>query len=461
MRLFRQRQARDWEHVFAEVESELAALAAAGPSTASTPSARRASQPEDLLVAGRPFPAPTAAASTMPIPARFRDDPGLRVLAREELQDGGFEYATRRFLDEHLAPGDLLVDVGAHWGIYALSAATRWPGQVSVLAIEASPLNALHLRRWVAHNRLDEQIEVVAAGAADREGFASVAPQSTMGHHLTDLGHSRGRRRRPAHPRSPRSTPAGRPAAAARAPHLRQDRRRGARAEVIAGADQLLRSGKVAALIFEKGRDYNTATGRPRLRALCAKLEAMGFTLWRMPHENLGGPLVPLALTRDLCNVMALAPDFVRRPDYAKPFGACPAPFRLPWQPSEADLVAETEAVIAAHSVDVDRWAVPDLGQAAALRAAAAADELALASSVVDLGAGGMLLRDRLDPGCRYVPVDLFRFAARHGAPGPGADAALRRSAATMRLQPSRCSNISTHPSACSPASPRSHASSC
>ena len=74
--------------------------------------------------------------------------------------------------------------------------------------------------------------------------------------------------------------------------------------------------------------------------------------------------------------------------------------------------MAETEAVIAARSVDLDRWAVPDKGQAAALRASAAADELSFAASVVDLGAGAMLLRERLDPGCRYLPVDLFRFAA-------------------------------------------------
>jgi hypothetical protein len=54
---------------------------------------------------------------------------------------------------------------------------------------------------------------------------------------------------------------------------------------------------------------------------------------------------------------------------------------------------------------------VPERGPAAAERAAAAAEALAGATSVLDLGAGAMLLRERLAPGCRYLPVDLFRFA--------------------------------------------------
>ena len=242
----------------------------------------------------------------MPIPARFQGDAGLRVLAREEAQDGGFEYATRRFLDDHLSPGDLLVDVGAHWGIYALSAATRWPGEVQVLAIEASPLNVEQLRRWVAHNGLEERIEVVAAGAADREGFASVAPQSTMGHHLTHLGDAatggEGWR-------IPVTTLdrllADRPPLQQRRTFVKIDVE-GLEPEVVQGADGLLRSGRVAALIFEKGRNYNTPEGRARLVELCRRLRELGFSLWRLPHENMGGPLVPLAMTHDLCNAIAL-----------------------------------------------------------------------------------------------------------------------------------------------------------
>jgi hypothetical protein len=180
---------------------------------------------------------------------------------------------------------------------------------------------------------------------------------------------------------------------------------------VLAGAETLLGSGRVAALIFERGRSYDTAEGAARLAGLVERLTGRGLALWRMPHENMGGPLVPWAPTRDLCNVFALPAGFPRRPDYAKPFGTCPAPFRLPRQPEEAELVAATEARMAARTPDVDRWAVPERSPATGLRAAAAADELVGMTSVLDLGAGAGLLRDRLEPGCRYLPVDLFRFA--------------------------------------------------
>lgn len=409
-RLFRQTTPRDWEPVFAEVEAELTALAAARrpPAAASAPPTRPVA---DERVVPAAFLGPDRRPRfVMPIPARFRNDPGLRVLAREELADGGFEYATRRFLDEHLEPGDLLIDVGAHWGVYALQAATRWPGQVQVLAIEPSPLNVEQLRRWIAANGQEASIEVVAAGAADRVGFASLAPQSTMGHHLAHRG--------PVADgpglRVPVTTLdrllAERPALATRRTFLKIDVE-GLEPEVLAGATTLLGGGRLAALIFERGRSYDTAEGAARLAGLVARLTGQGLTLWRMPHENMGGPLVPWAPTRDLCNVFALPPGFPRRPDYAKPFGTCPAPFRLPGQPDEAELVAATEARMAARTPDVVRWAEPDRSPAAGLRAAAAADELVGMTSVLDLGAGAGLLRDRLEPGCRYLPVDLFRFA--------------------------------------------------
>ena len=439
-RLFRQRTPRDWEHVFAEVERELAALAAARPRsvvkapprpaaaapvrpTGQAPAAAAGTPPAAGLVVAPASSLPDVVVPSaftdaggrprfaMPIPGALREDAGLRVLAREEVQDGGFEHATRRFFDEHLQPGDLFVDVGAHWGIYALQAATRWPGQVAVLAIEASPLNVEHLRRWIAHNRQEQAIEVVAAGAADREGFANLAPQSTMGHHLENVGAAREGKGI----RIPVTTVdrllADRPALAQRRCFMKIDVE-GLEPEVLAGAETLLRSGRVQALVFEKGRNYIPPAGRRRLVAMAAKLAGLGFTLWRLPHENMGGPLVPLAASRDLCNVFALARGFVPRPDYAKPFGTCPRAFQVPWQPSDDERIAETEARIAARTADVDRWSVPDTGPTAGLRADAAADELTGLGSVADLGAGGMLLRDRLDPGTRYLPVDLFRFAA-------------------------------------------------
>ena len=141
-RLFRQRTPRDWEHVFAEVERELAAMAAARPRsvvkapprpaaaapvrpTGQAPAAAAGTPPAAGLVVAPASSLPDVVVPSaftdaggrprfaMPIPGALREDAGLRVLAREEVQDGGFEHATRRFFDEHLQPGDLFVDVGA------------------------------------------------------------------------------------------------------------------------------------------------------------------------------------------------------------------------------------------------------------------------------------------------------------------------------------------------------------
>src|SRR5688500_14024452 len=75
----------------------------------------------------------------------INSDPGIRYLVSYESVYGGYEANSRQFFDEHLAPGDVFIDVGAHWGTFALSAATRYPGQISVIAIEAHPLNTTQL----------------------------------------------------------------------------------------------------------------------------------------------------------------------------------------------------------------------------------------------------------------------------------------------------------------------------
>jgi len=77
----------------------------------------------------------------LPIPKAFLKDPAIKHLIEREARYGGFEYPTRAFFDAHLEPGDVFIDVGAHWGMLSLSAATRHPGEISVLAIEADPAN--------------------------------------------------------------------------------------------------------------------------------------------------------------------------------------------------------------------------------------------------------------------------------------------------------------------------------
>ncbi|HIJ64271.1 MAG TPA: hypothetical protein HPQ04_16385, partial [Rhodospirillaceae bacterium] len=102
---------------------------------------------------------------TMTVPRRFLADPGVHLLVDRERRGIGFAYATRCLLDGLLRDGDLFVDIGAHWGIMSLQAATG--GEVQVLAVEALADNLPHLKRWVAENRLDHRIEVVFAVAAE------------------------------------------------------------------------------------------------------------------------------------------------------------------------------------------------------------------------------------------------------------------------------------------------------
>ena len=59
----------------------------------------------------------------LPIPPGLVNDVAIRHLVEREMRYGGFEYPTRAFLDAHLEPGDLFIDVGAHWGVMAMTAA--------------------------------------------------------------------------------------------------------------------------------------------------------------------------------------------------------------------------------------------------------------------------------------------------------------------------------------------------
>lgn len=343
-------------------------------------------------------------------PKGLLKDPGAAFIWKRESRLGGYEYATRAFLDAHLKPGDLLLDIGAHWGVIALSAASRWPGQVSVLAVEPDAVNAARLSAFAAGNGLAHVIETVVAGCADKPGRGRVKPggNSSMGFSVAPEQNG------PLALVSIDSLLAERPALQGKRSFVKIDVE-GLEPVVVAGMEGLMASGRVAAIILERGREYDRGPARQAFEALLQALKKKGFTLWRFASEQLGGPLIPFVNTEDLCNFIALAPDFV-------PLAAYPRPevseVTAPTQPERARQTGEakirrTEALIQAKASDGGFWA--DAANLASLvdeRAQAAAGLLPGQGCVLDLGAGLMRVRKHLAQGVDYQPADLVPWSA-------------------------------------------------
>ena len=352
----------------------------------------------------------------LPIPRGSWKDIAIKFLIERESRFGGYEYPTRAFFDAHLEPGDLFIDVGAHWGVMALSAATRHPGAIKVLAIEAHPGNVTQLITAIAHNKLRDSIDVIAAAAGDAPGTAPLVPNSTMGHSLHDLGLK-------GLPQSgiPISVPIAtidslldeRPALQGRRSFLKIDVE-GFEPQVVAGARRLLDSGTVAALIWEKGRAFDEEPAKSAMEAMIADLDRRGFQHFVLPSHDLGGPLLPLVPAPGSCNVFSLSPGFEPWPHYCRPAGTLPPMAGTNRGTSDpAERARLTEALMAVKGSDGTRWSDPaELAAGAEDRAKLAARHLRPGERVLDLGAGLMRLRGQLPDGATYRPVDLMPLSA-------------------------------------------------
>jgi FkbM family methyltransferase len=390
LRLFRQPAPNDWDRAIQAVAKGLTDVLSASDRV-SLPSAFHNERGEPRF--------------RMSMPRALLNDPGAAFIAKRESHFGGYEYATRTFLDAHLQPGDLLLDIGAHWGLIALHAASRWPGKVDVLAIEPDQANAALMRNWVDENGLASSIEIVVAGCADKPGRGRLLAggNSSMGFSV------RADEAGGLPLESVDSLLAKRPALQKKRCIVKIDVE-GLEPEVVAGMQGLVKSGRVAAIILERGRDYDAEPAAKRFHALLDHLKKMKFTLWRFANEQLGGPLIPFVDTGDLCNFLALAPSFERLACYPRHQGTqVIAPTQAHRARAEGEAKERRVQLLkSAKASDAGFWADPaNIEPLAEERAQAAAPLLPQKGRLLDLGAGLMRLKGKLAPALGYVPSDL------------------------------------------------------
>ena len=91
----------------------------------------------------------------------------------EGLLFDSYEPATTFVFERLVAPGDLVVDVGAHWGYFTLLAATLCGETGRVIAFEPLPRNVSVLTKNIQANRF-HNVEVVAKAVCDGEGVAKL-----------------------------------------------------------------------------------------------------------------------------------------------------------------------------------------------------------------------------------------------------------------------------------------------
>jgi len=85
-----------------------------------------------------------------------------------------YEPGLSRALRQRLAPGDVLLDIGANIGYFSVLAGLTVAPAGRVIAFEPHPAAREVLQQAVAANRLGEIVEIVPAAVADRDGRVSL-----------------------------------------------------------------------------------------------------------------------------------------------------------------------------------------------------------------------------------------------------------------------------------------------
>jgi FkbM family methyltransferase len=246
-------------------------------------------------------------------PREFGDtDQGAKYLVVSEAR-AGYELPTRNLLERILRPGDLFIDVGAHWGFFTLQAATHPAGNVSVIAFEPDPTNASVLLKNIADHGLNKAVTVVCAACGNNTELAPLITNSSMGHSVHGVGlRSPEFLKGPAHWVSVITLDS----ALSRFPELSTQRvilkidAEGFEPRVMEGARDLLQSRRVAMILWECGRAFSIEPDRDAMQKMVNFLNNLGFHHLRPISQQVDGPLCSFSTAEKyLGNVFSYHPN--------------------------------------------------------------------------------------------------------------------------------------------------------
>jgi FkbM family methyltransferase len=214
-------------------------------------------------------------------------------LMPELVTHGTYDVPFTAFVQRHVRPSDVMVDVGANVGLFTVLGAYRVGDRGRVIAYEPNPQLVGFLRDNVAMNWLGDRVEIVPHAAAASTGVAEMlAPQrfrmmSTI-HADEDLlgaGHRTGEIERFEIQTEPLDTRLGR---LERIDLIKVDVE-GAEEQVFAGMTGILASGVVRRVCFELIRPWIGADWDAFARRLKA-LEAGGWRFATVPESGVPNP---------------------------------------------------------------------------------------------------------------------------------------------------------------------------
>lgn len=192
---------------------------------------------------------PTSPCPAIAIPLELLSDPGVARLVDDEYFGNGFEYFERNYLLHHLKSGDFLIDIGAHFGLYSIFASASVQ-DLHCVALEPHPANFEVMKTSIRHSGLQHRIKGLQCALGGRDGIGKLRINSSMGHHLIrDDSSELGVIDTPLHSLDNLINKFQFGHSAMRI-WLKVDTE-GREKSVLAGASELLRSGKVQGILWE------------------------------------------------------------------------------------------------------------------------------------------------------------------------------------------------------------------